>query len=92
MSLSTRQAALLSKQASRRLATLSLEQRNAAIHAAADSVDQSRKQLLGANAQDLAQADGMLASGEISQATYERLRLTDKKIDEMTQTVRDLKR
>ena len=88
MSLSTRQAALLAKQASRRLATLSLEQRNAAIHAAADSVDQSRKQLLAANAQDLAQADGMLASGEISQATYERLRLTDKKIDEMTRSMR----
>jgi glutamate-5-semialdehyde dehydrogenase len=85
---STRQTALLSKQASRRLATFSLGQRNRAIHAAADSVDQSRQQLLAANAEDLAQADGMLASREITQATYERLRLTHKKIDEMTQSMR----
>ncbi len=88
MILSTRQAALLSKRASRRLATLSSEQRTAAIHKAADSIDRSREQVLAANAQDLAQAGILLASGEITQATYDRLRLTDKKIDEMTRSMR----
>lgn len=88
MTLSTRQTVVFSREASRRLATISSEQRRAAIHAAADSVDRSRKQVLAANAHDLAQADAMVASCEISQAAYERLRLTDKKIDEMTRSMR----
>lgn len=88
MMLSTRQAAHLSKKAARRLATTSSEQRNAAIHAFADCLERSGERVLCANAEDLAQADVTLASGEISQSTYERLRLTDKKIDEMARSMR----
>ncbi len=88
MILSTRGAAVFSKRASRRLAATSSQQRSAAIHAAADSIDRSRERVLAANAEDLAQADLMLASGEINRATYERLRLTDKKIGEMTRSMR----
>jgi len=40
-----------------------------------------------ANSQDLAAADAMLTSGEITSATYERLRLTEKKIAEMTRSM-----
>lgn len=86
--LSTRQVAFLAKQASRGLATISTEQRNAAIHAAAEAIDRSRERLLAANTEDLAQADATLALGEISRATYDRLRLSDKKIDEMVQSMR----
>lgn len=88
MILSTRRVAVLARGAGRRLAAMSSEQRSAAIHAAADSIDRSREQVLAANAEDLAQADVMLAAGEVTQATYERLRLTEKKIDEMTRSMR----
>jgi glutamate-5-semialdehyde dehydrogenase len=85
---SVRQVAELVHEASRRLAVITSERRNAAIHAAADNLGQSRPELLQANSQDLAEADSMLDSGEISLATYERLRLTDKKIDEMARSMR----
>ena len=88
MILSTRQAAIFSKRASRRLATTSSQQRSAAIHVAADRIDHSRERVLTANAEDLAQAEVMLSSGEINHATYDRLRLTDTKIEEMTRSMR----
>jgi glutamate-5-semialdehyde dehydrogenase len=86
--LSTRDVAVFSKRASRRLATISSEQRNRAICAAAELIDRQRAEVLAENAQDLARSAVMLTSGEISQATYERLRLTGKKIDEMTRSMR----
>jgi len=88
VSLPVRPIAERARQASRKLATISSEQRNQVIRAAADAIDKSRELALAANAEDLAQADLMLASGEISQATYERLRLTDKKMDEMVRSMR----
>jgi glutamate-5-semialdehyde dehydrogenase len=75
------------KRASRRLATCSAEQRNTAIRAAAELIRETCSQLLEANAEDLAAANIMLARGEMSSATFERLRLTDKKISEMMQSM-----
>jgi glutamate-5-semialdehyde dehydrogenase len=69
------------------LATHAAERRNTAIRAVAELIEQSRSQLLEANAQDLAAASNMLERGELSAATLERLRLTDKKIAEMTGSV-----
>ncbi len=84
MSQTVRAIAHAAKRASRTLATHSEEQRNAAILAAAELIGQSRTPLLEANAQDLDAAKAMLARGEMGSATLERLRLTDKKIGEMT--------
>jgi glutamate-5-semialdehyde dehydrogenase len=75
------------KRASRTLATRTAEQRNAVILAAAELIGKSRSQLVDANAQDLTAANDMLAGGEMSSATLERLRLTDKKIAEMTSSM-----
>jgi glutamate-5-semialdehyde dehydrogenase len=69
------------------LATAAAEQRNAVIQLAAELVGEDRSQLLEANAKDLSAARDMLSSREINPATFERLRLTGKKIDEMTQSM-----
>jgi len=82
-----RRVAEAARRASRILSKSSPEQRNSAIRAAAKLVEQNRQQLLEANSQDLAAADPMLASGEMTSATYERLRLTGKKIAEMTRSM-----
>ena len=82
-----RRVAEAAKRASRILGKSSPEQRNSAIRAAAKLVGQNRRQLIEANSQDLAAADAMLTSGEITSATYERLRLTEKKIAEMTRSM-----
>ena len=84
MTSSVRGIAEAAKRASRILRTTTAEQRNCAIRAAADLVEQNQRNLIETNSQDLAAADKMLASGEITDATYERLRLTGKKIAELT--------
>lgn len=75
------------KSASRKLATVDAGRRNAAIREAAGQIKQSEQRLLAANAQDLAAASHMLTRGEISDATFERLRLTDIKIQEMVRSM-----
>ena len=75
------------KRASRMLATRTADQRNGAIRAVAELVEQNRTLLLEGNAKDLAAADALLARGEMSSATLERLRLTDKKLADMTSSM-----
>ena len=75
------------KGASRKLAIAQASQRNSAIRAAAEKIAECRGRVLDANAKDLVAASQLLASGEISGATFERLRLTDKKILEMTRSM-----
>ena len=87
MKSSVRAIAESCKRASRRLASSSTEQRVAAIRAAAELIGQNRSGLLEVNAQDLSDACQMLDAGEINAATFERLRLTDKKIAEMTRSM-----
>ena len=75
------------KRASRKLASSTAEQRIAAIRLAAERIEQNRPSLLETNAHDLDDARQMLAGGDINAATFERLRLTDKKIAEMTRSM-----
>ena len=88
MSLPAKRLAELGKQASRKLATVPSEKRSAAIREAAEAIELAAPHLLEANAQDLAIASELLAGGEITSATLERLRLTDRKIDEMARSMR----
>ncbi len=87
MTQKVRAIAYAARRASRTLATRAAEQRNAAIRAAAQLIGKSRPQLLEANARDLDAANGMLARGEMSSATLERLRLTEKKLAEMASSM-----
>jgi len=75
------------KRASRALASSTSERRTGAIRAAAKLIEQNLPSLLVANTKDLDDAQNMLAGGEITAATFERLRLTDKKIAEMTRSM-----
>jgi len=86
VSSSVRDIAEKSKRASRLLASCADEQRTAAMRAAADLIEQNTTALLQANAQDLDNANRMVADGEITAATFERLRLTEKKITEMVRS------
>ena len=88
MSLPAKRLAELGKQASRKLATVPSEKRSAAIREAAEAIELAAPHLLEANAQDLAIASELLAGGEITSATFERLRLTDNKIEEMARSMR----
>ena len=87
MSSSVRAIAESCKRASRVLSSSTSERRAAAIRAAAQLIEQNKSSLLTTNAQDLDAARHMLESGEITAATFERLRLTDKKIAEMTRSM-----
>ena len=87
MNSSVRAIAESCKRASRVLASSTSEQRVAVIRAAAQLIDQNQSSVLTTNAQDLDDARHMLESGEITAATFERLRLTDTKIAEMTRSM-----
>jgi len=88
VSLTAKRVAELGKQASRKLATVPSEKRSTAIREAAEAIELAAPRLLEANAQDLAIASELLAGGEITSATFERLRLTDNKIEEMARSMR----
>ena len=87
MSSSVRTIAENAKRASHALASSTAEQRITSIRAAAELIELNRSTLLESNAQDLDDARQMLASSGIHTATFERLRLTDKKIAEMTRSM-----
>ncbi len=56
----------------------------------ADAVEKNAAAILAANANDLATASTMLASGDISASTYERLKLDDSKLAEMAHSIRSV--
>lgn len=82
-----REAVERAKAASRLLGTIPSDQRTAAIRAVATAIEQARQPLLEANQRDVTAARPMLSDGEISPSTLERLQLTPKKMDEMTQSM-----
>jgi glutamate-5-semialdehyde dehydrogenase len=84
---SVRDIAEACKHASRNLASSASDRRIESIRVAAERIEQSRSSLLETNAQDLADARHMRDGGEITAATFERLRLTDKKLAEMTHSM-----
>jgi glutamate-5-semialdehyde dehydrogenase len=85
---SVRETALAAKRASRVLAALSEEQRNAALEAMALALGAAQKELLKANAEDLKLAVEMVEDGVLSSATVERLKLNKTKLVEMIAQVR----
>ncbi|MBI5873867.1 MAG: glutamate-5-semialdehyde dehydrogenase [Candidatus Omnitrophica bacterium] len=74
------------KVASRVLATLSAEKKNSVLAGMADALSANMDAILAANAQDLKNAK----KKGLSQAFIERLTLTDKRINEMAQSLREI--
>jgi glutamate-5-semialdehyde dehydrogenase len=74
------------KSASARLRTLSAETKNAALASMAASVDSTRAQILAANAADLERGK----KAGLSPALLDRLALTDKRIDGMISSLKEI--
>ena len=83
-----RQTAEAARIAARTLGSLSEEQRNAALEALAHAVEGNAAAVLEANGEDLSLAAPLVAAGELSQATYDRLALTPAKLAEMAAQIR----
>jgi len=84
------QMAEQAKQASRQLSALTEEQKNVALKAMADALEKNAGSVLDANEGDVAVASAMLASGEISASTLERLKLNDAKLEDMARSIRSV--
>ena len=76
---------LAAKTASRKLATLSKEQKNKALLAIADALEQNSEKILSANAEDVKNA-----RGHISESMIDRLALTKARIEGMAKGVREV--
>ena len=78
------------RHASRKLAPLSNDARQAALLAIADALEQNSERILAANAKDCAVAQKLLSSGEMTPALFSRLRIKEQAIAEMAARVREV--
>ncbi|HEY5330215.1 MAG TPA: gamma-glutamyl-phosphate reductase [Acidobacteriaceae bacterium] len=82
------ETAKAAKSASRALALLSEERRNAALEALAVALEEAHHELLAANAEDHAAATTMERNGELSAAAVARLKMDKAELAEMVKQVR----
>lgn len=85
---SVRALAVRAKDASRLVATATDDARRAALERIARAVEAHAEAALRANAADVAVAEAMVASGELSPASMQRLHLSRQKLAEMAAQVR----
>ncbi len=85
-----REIAEAAKRASRTLAPVSEQQKNIALAAMAKTLEKNAAAIFAANKEDVATASAMLASGEISYSTLDRLKLNPLKLEEMARSVRSV--
>ena len=78
------------KQAARRVASSTCEQRNHALRAIADALAKSAADILKANAADVKDAEAALARGELARVVIDRLKLSPAKLDSMIAGVRSV--
>jgi len=72
------------------LANVDEADRNAALAAIADAIDEQRETVLEANAEDVAAAEELLEAGEYTQALVDRLKLDDAKVDSIVEMVQSV--
>jgi glutamate-5-semialdehyde dehydrogenase len=77
-------------EAALRLAKLPDSDRSATLHQVADAIEASRDEILDANADDVRDAEAMLAKGEYSRALVDRLELSDSKLESIVEMVRSV--
>ena len=78
------------KEAALKAVDMSTETKNSALIAVADELEKNKQQIFVANALDLKQAEELVKSGEISNATFNRLKLNENKMRDMLQGIRDI--
>ena len=84
------QIAKSAKQASLEVADLSSEIKNEALNKIAQAFEEHKQEIFDANMLDLEQAQSLVDNGEISKATYNRLKLDENKMRDMIQGVKDI--
>lgn len=77
-------------EAALKMANLSTEVKNLALETVANALEQNRQKIMEANALDLSESKQLVASGELSQAVFNRLKLDDNKMNAMISGVKDL--
>jgi glutamate-5-semialdehyde dehydrogenase len=83
-----RALAQAAKQAARCIASASVEQRNQALEEIARTLERNATEILGANAQDVAEAKPAFERGELPKALVDRLKLSAEKLQAMIEGVR----
>jgi glutamate-5-semialdehyde dehydrogenase len=78
------------KQAARCVASSSAEQRNQALEEVARALERNAREILEANARDVADAKPALERGELSKALVDRLKLSREKLQAMIDGVRSV--
>ena len=76
------------KEASRAISTSTLDERNRALEAVAQGLEQAKDRILAANAEDLRLARAALQRGELSSSLIERLKLSPEKLASIVAGVR----
>jgi glutamate-5-semialdehyde dehydrogenase len=76
--------------ASRRLATLACDRRNAALLSAALAIEERGPEILAANERDCLEAARAVAEGRMTPPTFKRLQTSERGIAEMAARVRDV--
>jgi glutamate-5-semialdehyde dehydrogenase len=85
-----RELARRAKAASRRLATLPREVRDAALHAVAEAIEAHAAEIVAANEQDCMEAARAVGTGRLTASTFKRLQTNQKGVAEMAERVRDV--
>lgn len=78
------------KQAALEIADIKTELKNEALNKIADALEKATDEIFEANQKDLEAAKGLVESGEITQSTYNRLKLDDNKMRDMISGIRDV--
>lgn len=78
------------KQAALEIADIKTELKNEALNKIADALEKAKDEIFEANQKDLEAAKGLVESGEITQSTYNRLKLDDNKMRDMISGIRDV--
>ena len=78
------------KEASLEIADLSEDIKNKALSNIADKIVENKEEIFLANKQDLEAAKELIEKGEISQSTYNRLKLDENKLRDMVKGIRDI--
>ncbi|MDD4748454.1 MAG: glutamate-5-semialdehyde dehydrogenase [Methanosarcinaceae archaeon] len=81
---------ITAKNASIELASLGTELKNRALQAMAEALDRQRAEILEANVKDLRAAEELKATGKLSQALIDRLKLNNSKIEGMIAGIKDV--
>lgn len=78
------------KDASLKIADLKTEIKNIALNKIADMFEIHKAEIFEANKEDLSEAESLVANGELTKSTFNRLKLDENKMRDMIQGVRDI--